>query len=240
MSKSYNLSSLRTDAFTSSRLTYRAIDSVPYDRAFLRTIEDDHVAQAMANPSLLLPANTKHVEDLTKWLESCLCAVIVCLKPEEKEKYEKEKGPIEEIDISLGKDGEGEDDNAKKTRAKPRPTPIGFITLGAPRGRGFAIHRSSSIAITLLGPFQGCGYGSEAIRWILDYGFRLAGLHRITIGCLGWNDGARQLYERLGFVPESRLREALWFDGRWWDEFGLAMLDHEWRALKEKESASDS
>ena len=50
---------------------------------------------------------------------------------------------------------------------------------------------------------QGKGYGSEAIKWVLEWGFLAAGLHRVTIGCFSFNEGARRLYERLGFVVEG-------------------------------------
>jgi RimJ/RimL family protein N-acetyltransferase len=45
---------------------------------------------------------------------------------------------------------------------------------------------------------------------------------------LGWNDGARRLYEKIGFVEEARRRKCLWKDGKWWDEVVIGILAEEW------------
>ena len=92
-----------------------------------------------------------------------------------------------------------------------------------------AHHRNSYIGIDVLRPFQGKGYGSEAIEWVLGYGFQFAGLHRIGIEAFSYNPGALRLYERLGFVPEGRRREEMWFNGAWHDIITFGMLEHEWR-----------
>jgi len=52
--------------------------------------------------------------------------------------------------------------------------------------------------------------------------------------CYSYNLGARELYERLGFVFEGRLRESVWYDGAWYDEIILGMLKSEWDT-REKE-----
>ena len=101
------------------------------------------------------------------------------------------------------------------------------------------------IGVNILAEYQSQGYGTEAIEWVLQWGFEMAGLHRIEIGCFGWNDGARRLYERMGFVTESRQREKLWWKGTWWDLIEMAMLEGEWRGrrdtrLKEKEGSGAS
>lgn len=57
----------------------------------------------------------------------------------------------------------------------------------------------------------------------------MAGLHRVGLNVVEWNEGAKTLYEKLGFVVEGRQREALWFDGRWWDYLFLGILEREWR-----------
>jgi len=69
----------------------------------------------------------------------------------------------------------------------------------------------------------------------LDYAFRRAGMHRVSLNWYGWNEGAGRLYERMGFVREARLREALWHEGRWWDEFEAGMLVEEWEERRREE-----
>ncbi|KAF2621933.1 acyl-CoA N-acyltransferase [Macroventuria anomochaeta] len=96
-------------------------------------------------------------------------------------------------------------------------------------------HRSTEIGIDILPPFQGRGYGREAIKWALDYAFRRAGLHRVRIRAFEWNTGALRLYEKVGFKVEGREREALWHEGRWWDGVELGMLEGEWWALQREQ-----
>ena len=74
------------------------------------------------------------------------------------------------------------------------------------------------------------GYGSEAIKWVLGWGFRIAGLHRIGVECFSYNAGARELYEgKLGFEFEGREREVLWHNGGWHDLLSFSMLESEWK-----------
>ena len=90
-------------------------------------------------------------------------------------------------------------------------------------------HRRSGIGLNILRQYQGQGFGTEAIKWALNWGFRYAALHRIELAAFGYNKGAIKLYERLGFVPEGRKRDFTWFDGQYWDLFMFAMLEDEWR-----------
>ncbi|EHL02848.1 putative Uncharacterized N-acetyltransferase YoaA [Glarea lozoyensis 74030] len=96
------------------------------------------------------------------------------------------------------------------------------------------------ISIDIIADYQRKGYGSEAIEWALNWGFKIAGLHRIGIEAFSYNEGARQLYERLGFVYEGCKRELLWFNGDWHDYLSWSMLEHEWRALIEKKSLANA
>lgn len=90
-------------------------------------------------------------------------------------------------------------------------------------------HRNAHLGLSLHPEYQGKGYGSEAIRWATNWGFRHANLHRIEIEAFGYNPGALRLYRRLGFKEEVRLRDALWHNGRYHDSTVLSMLASEWR-----------
>jgi RimJ/RimL family protein N-acetyltransferase len=119
------------------------------------------------------------------------------------------------------------------------PIPIGSIYLRGPRP-GQEHHRNSDISVDIITPYQRKGYGSEAIVWILEWGFRHGGLHRIGIECFSYNEGARRLYEGLGFVFEGRRREVFWYNGGWHDLLSLGMLEGEWRERMEKVKEVDS
>ncbi|KFY57446.1 hypothetical protein V496_06415 [Pseudogymnoascus sp. VKM F-4515 (FW-2607)] len=106
------------------------------------------------------------------------------------------------------------------------PTIIGFANL---QHTTHPHHRSCTMSIRISPEAQGKGYGSEAIKWVLEWGFMVAGLHRVSIGCFSFNEGARRLYERLGFVVEGRTREVAWKNGGWHDCIEMGMLEGEWR-----------
>ncbi len=113
------------------------------------------------------------------------------------------------------------------------PIPIGWIDLGL-SGQETRQHRKSEIGLCLLEPYRNRGYGSEAIQWIVGWGFKTAGLHRIGVWAYEFNERALKVYERLGFVREAVIRESHFYDGRWWNEVVMGILEHEWRAREEK------
>ena len=114
-------------------------------------------------------------------------------------------------------------------------TPIGQIHLSGTSKQQHAPHRTTEIGIDILPHYQGKGYGSEAIEWASRFAFESAGLHRVVIRAFEYNTGARRLYEKLGFVLEGRGRQAVWYRGRWWDDFSFAMLEAEWWEKQSKQ-----
>ena len=71
--------------------------------------------------------------------------------------------------------------------------------------------------------FWGRGYGEEAARLILDYGFKFLGLERIGAGTFSTNLGMRKLAKKLGMRREGLRRRAFLKNGKFVDimEFGL-------------------
>lgn len=67
------------------------------------------------------------------------------------------------------------------------------------------------------------GFATEAIRLVLRYFFAELGYQKANAQVHEFNAGSRALHERLGFVPEGRVRRMLYTDGRHWDVllFGL-------------------
>jgi len=59
------------------------------------------------------------------------------------------------------------------------PIPIGLVSLR--NEAHLTHHRHATLDVLLMRQYQGKGHGSEAIRWILDWGFRMANLHRIEL-----------------------------------------------------------
>jgi RimJ/RimL family protein N-acetyltransferase len=79
----------------------------------------------------------------------------------------------------------------------------------------------------------GHGYGTEATRLMLDHAFETLGLHRIGLAVFEFNERAIRSYRKCGFVVEGRARQAIWRDGRFWDEIQMSILEDEWRARRE-------
>jgi len=92
--------------------------------------------------------------------------------------------------------------------------------------------RCATIGIALGREYIGRGYGTDAMRVIVSYGFREMGLHRIQLGVAPFNPAGIRAYEKAGFVEEGRLRESVLHDGRWYDEVLMSVLDHEWAARR--------
>jgi RimJ/RimL family protein N-acetyltransferase len=75
----------------------------------------------------------------------------------------------------------------------------------------------------------GQGYGTDATRLMLKHAFETLGLHRIALAVFEFNERAIRSYRSCGFRIEGRAREAIWRDGRWWDEITMSILEPEWR-----------
>ncbi|HZE98613.1 MAG TPA: GNAT family protein [Planctomycetota bacterium] len=97
------------------------------------------------------------------------------------------------------------------------------------RGSGLP-NRSADLGILIGEPAaQGKGYGSEAIRLLLGYGFETLGLHRVELHVYANNARGIRCYEGCGFRREGVRRESRWWGGRWWDTYEYAILENEWR-----------
>src|SRR4029078_13642982 len=70
----------------------------------------------------------------------------------------------------------------------------------------------------------GFGYGTEATRLMIDHAFGGLGLHPGGVNVVLLNERAIRSYRSVGFVVEGRAREAIWREGRWWDELGMSLL----------------
>jgi RimJ/RimL family protein N-acetyltransferase len=90
----------------------------------------------------------------------------------------------------------------------------------------FDVHNQSmEFQIALGGPaLFGRGYGSEAAKAVVDYGFDVVGLHRITLQVVDFNTRAQRVYGKLGFHSEGVLREAWFADGEWSDVITMAAI----------------
>jgi aminoglycoside 6'-N-acetyltransferase len=88
--------------------------------------------------------------------------------------------------------------------------------------------RQAEIGLTLARPYQGCGYGTEAVQRLLDYLFGELGLHRVRANTDVENIASVRALEHIGLRREGHFIENLWFKSRWSSEYWYAMLEREW------------
>src|SRR5438552_9393902 len=67
---------------------------------------------------------------------------------------------------------------------------------------------------------------------MVDHALENLGLHRIALSVFEFNERAIRAYTACGFLTEGRAREAVWRDGRWWDELSMSVLAPEWHARR--------
>lgn len=90
---------------------------------------------------------------------------------------------------------------------------------------------SAGIGIAIGDPADtGQGYGSDALRVLARFAFDELRLVRLWLDVYDENEGARRLYERLGFVHEATFRHGVFRRGRFRDVHRLGLLREEWDA----------
>ena len=83
--------------------------------------------------------------------------------------------------------------------------------------------------------YWGKGYGTDAMRVILRYGFTELNLHRVSLFLFEYNARALRSYEKAGFVVEGRLRQATQREGQRRDDLCMGILREEWeKSVKRK------
>ncbi|MCM3784846.1 GNAT family N-acetyltransferase [Neobacillus mesonae] len=78
---------------------------------------------------------------------------------------------------------------------------------------------------------QGKGYGTEALKLMLDYAFGILQMHRVELNVFDYNDRAKHVYEKIGFKVEGRQRDALFYNHAYHDSILMSILEHEYRQL---------
>jgi len=71
------------------------------------------------------------------------------------------------------------------------------------------------------------GYGAEAIRLILAYGFKTLNLHNIMLSVKADNEEGIACYKKVGFRETGRRREWVYKDGKYIDVLYMDMLESE-------------
>jgi RimJ/RimL family protein N-acetyltransferase len=77
---------------------------------------------------------------------------------------------------------------------------------------------------------RGRGYGTEAMRLLLDFAFTGLGLHSVMLTVHEDNAAGRRSYAKVGFREMGRRRESRWYNGRYWDDIYMDILASEFES----------
>lgn len=75
--------------------------------------------------------------------------------------------------------------------------------------------------------YRSNGYGTEAIKLLLEYGFKYLNLHSIKLTVLDVNARAYKCYIKCGFKETGRDREAMYLNGKYHDVINMDILESE-------------
>ena len=79
------------------------------------------------------------------------------------------------------------------------------------------------------------GYGTEAIRLMLDMAFNEYGMNRVSIGVVGLNTDALEFYKKVGFRQEGMQEQGYYYDGEYSDFIMMRILRSEWKQDRTEE-----
>ncbi|KDQ53666.1 hypothetical protein JAAARDRAFT_136698 [Jaapia argillacea MUCL 33604] len=108
--------------------------------------------------------------------------------------------------------------------SKPGGDFMGLCHLQVPSRK----NRDADLGVAFLPEYWGKGYGTEAISFVVEHGFRWLALHRVSLVVYEGNTRAIKVYKNLGFREEGRKRKANWVDGKWEDIIQMGLLEDEW------------
>jgi len=76
------------------------------------------------------------------------------------------------------------------------------------------------------------GYGSEAIKLLLDFGFNVLKLHNIDLKVFDFNKRAIACYKKIGFKEYGIKHESYYLNGKYHNEILLEMLESDYRNIE--------
>jgi RimJ/RimL family protein N-acetyltransferase len=77
-------------------------------------------------------------------------------------------------------------------------------------------------------PYWGQGYGTDAVRTMLDLAFREMNLHRVFLRVDADNARGIRCYEKVGFQHEGTLREVGFRESKYFDQHMMSILASEY------------
>jgi len=104
---------------------------------------------------------------------------------------------------------------------------VGLVKLGYIVGS----NQSTWIYIDLIDADAVTRFGRSVLAMTLDYAFMELSLHRVSIHIPAYKLDELTMYEEAGFLRESQRREAVFYNGKYYDELVYSLLRPEWKKL---------
>ncbi|MBQ6559671.1 MAG: GNAT family N-acetyltransferase [Erysipelotrichaceae bacterium] len=96
--------------------------------------------------------------------------------------------------------------------------------------RMFPAWHQTDLSVIIPDPkMQHRGYGTEAIRIMLDLAFNEYEMHRVSIGVVALNTEALEFYRKIGFKQEGVLEESYYYNNEYSDFIMMRILEQEWK-----------
>jgi len=77
--------------------------------------------------------------------------------------------------------------------------------------------------------YRSKGYGTEAVRLILDFGFNYLNLNNIKLDLMEFNERALKCYIKCGFKEYGRRRKCNFINGKYYDTIEMDILAEEFK-----------
>jgi len=78
------------------------------------------------------------------------------------------------------------------------------------------------------------GYGTDAIKTLLDYAFHQLNIYKIYLRVFEYNQRGIRCYQKCGFKEEGRLRKGHFYEGTFYDVIVMGLLKDEFESLNQK------
>ena len=79
--------------------------------------------------------------------------------------------------------------------------------------------------------YRSQGYGTEAIKLILEFGFKYKNLNSISLDLISFNERALKCYKKCGFKEYGRRRSCKYINGKYYDQIYMDILENEFEGV---------
>ncbi len=88
-------------------------------------------------------------------------------------------------------------------------------------------NRKAELSLFLDPSFHHKGIGTNALIALMKHAFYCMNFYRLEAEVIEYNEPALKLVRKLGFFEEGRLRQAKYFEGKYYDIFRFGLLKYE-------------